>query len=97
MQSAIDRIITSFPHGEQPQDLDREGFLELIGGRVYADPQRQAELFWDGLPLEYDLDALPANLRDQPTVRYLRALVAFQRNDLGQTAEHLRRGRGAAR
>ena len=38
---------------------------------------------------ERDLDALPANLRDQPTVRYLRALVAFQRNDLGQTAEHL--------
>jgi putative PEP-CTERM system TPR-repeat lipoprotein len=38
---------------------------------------------------ERDLNALPANLRDQPTVRYLRALVAFQRNDLGQTTEHL--------
>lgn len=38
---------------------------------------------------ERDLDALPANLRDQPTVRYLRALVAFQRNDLAKTAEHL--------
>jgi putative PEP-CTERM system TPR-repeat lipoprotein len=38
---------------------------------------------------ERDLNSLPANLRDQPTVRYLRALVAFQRNDLGQTTEHL--------
>jgi putative PEP-CTERM system TPR-repeat lipoprotein len=38
---------------------------------------------------ERDLNALPATLRDQPTVRYLRALVAFQRNDLGQTTEHL--------
>jgi len=38
---------------------------------------------------ERDLNALPTNLRDQPTVRYLRALLAFQRNDLAQTAEHL--------
>lgn len=36
----------------------REGFLELICGRVYADPGRLAELFWDGMPLVYDLDAL---------------------------------------
>ena len=38
---------------------------------------------------ERDLDALPANWRDQPGVRYLRALVTFQRNDLAATAEHL--------
>ncbi len=36
-----------------------------------------------------DLDALPGNWRDQPAVRYLRALVAFQHNDLPATAEHL--------
>jgi pyruvate,water dikinase len=38
-----------------------EGFLELIGGRTYADPDRLAEFFWDGLPLAYDLDALAAD------------------------------------
>jgi pyruvate,water dikinase len=38
-----------------------EGFLELIGGRVYADPDRLAELFWEGMPLAYDLDALIAD------------------------------------
>lgn len=35
-----------------------EGFLELICGRIYADPDRLAELFWEGMPLTYDLDAL---------------------------------------
>jgi len=35
-----------------------DGFLELICGRIYADPDRLAELFWDGLPLVYDLDKL---------------------------------------
>lgn len=38
---------------------------------------------------ERDLNALPQSYRDRPLVRYLRALVAFQRNDLAQTAEHL--------
>ncbi len=36
----------------------QEGFLELICGRIYADPDRLAELFWEGMPLTYDLDAL---------------------------------------
>ncbi len=40
------------------QRVCAEGFLELIGGRIYADPERQAELFWEGMPLAYDLDAL---------------------------------------
>jgi pyruvate,water dikinase len=35
-----------------------DGFLELIGGRIYADPDRLAELFWEGMPLAYDLDGL---------------------------------------
>jgi pyruvate,water dikinase len=38
-----------------------DGFLELIGGRIYADPDRLAETFWEGMPLAYDLDALSAD------------------------------------
>ncbi len=48
----------------------RTGFLELIGGRIYADPDRMAELFSIGLPFRYDLDALaddPAVLEQAPT------------------------------
>ena len=45
--------------GYQPSEqVCREGFLELIAGRVYADPERAAKLFWDGMPLCYDLDAV---------------------------------------
>ncbi|MCI0684871.1 MAG: hypothetical protein L0Y71_22465 [Gemmataceae bacterium] len=40
------------------QRVCRDGFLELICGRIYADPDRVAELFWEGMPLAYDLDAL---------------------------------------
>lgn len=36
----------------------KEGFLDLIGGRIYADPERLAGLFFDGLPMRYDLDAV---------------------------------------
>ncbi len=32
----------------------REGFLELIGGRIYADPERLPEMFFDAMPLRYD-------------------------------------------
>jgi phosphohistidine swiveling domain-containing protein len=39
-------------------EVCREGFLELIAGRVYADPERAASLFWDGMPLRYDLEAV---------------------------------------
>ncbi len=41
----------------------REGFLELICGRIYADPVRQAEMFWEGMPLAYDLDAVAEDPR----------------------------------
>jgi pyruvate,water dikinase len=34
------------------------GFLELIAGRIYADPDRAARLFWAGWPMSYDLEAL---------------------------------------
>ena len=38
-----------------------EGFLELICGRIYCDPDRAAEMFWGESPLEYDLDAVVAD------------------------------------
>jgi len=38
-----------------------DGFLELVAGRIYADPDRLAEIFCSGLPLGYDLKALQAN------------------------------------
>jgi len=38
-----------------------QGFLELICGRIYADPGRAAQLFWDGIPLEYNLDEVLKN------------------------------------
>ncbi|MEI6082703.1 MAG: PEP/pyruvate-binding domain-containing protein [Verrucomicrobiota bacterium] len=51
--------------GYQPSEqVCREGFLELIAGRIYADPERAAQLFWGGMPLSYDLDAVAKN----PTV-----------------------------
>ena len=31
-----------------------EGFLELICGRIYSDPDRAAEQFWESMPLRYD-------------------------------------------
>lgn len=39
-------------------EICRDGFLELIGQRIYADPQRVAQLFWGRGPMTYDLDAL---------------------------------------
>ena len=41
----------------------REGFLELICGRIYCDADRAAELFWEGMPLEYDHQEVLANPR----------------------------------
>ena len=48
-----------------------EGFLELICGRIYADPGRAAQLFWKDMPLDYDVEALLAGrttLEAPPTV-----------------------------
>ncbi len=39
-------------------EVCEQGFLELIAGRIYADTGRTAQLFWDGLPMSYDLEAL---------------------------------------
>ncbi|MEX0716746.1 MAG: PEP/pyruvate-binding domain-containing protein [Planctomycetaceae bacterium] len=40
------------------EEVRRDGFLELICGRIYADPDRVASLFWEGMPFAYDLDAI---------------------------------------
>jgi len=40
-----------------------EGFLELICGRIYADADRAGELFWAGMPFEYDHEEILANPR----------------------------------
>lgn len=39
-------------------EVRAHGFLELIAGRIYADPERAARLFWDGWPMSYDFNAL---------------------------------------
>jgi phosphohistidine swiveling domain-containing protein len=36
--------------------VSREGFLELIAGRIYADVERSAELFFEDFPMGYDVD-----------------------------------------
>ena len=57
--------------GYQPSErVCDDGFLELICGRVYVDPERAAELFWGNAPLEYDLEAVledPAVVETAPS------------------------------
>ncbi|NQU21648.1 MAG: hypothetical protein HQ567_10220 [Candidatus Nealsonbacteria bacterium] len=57
--------------GYRPSQAVRDdGFLELICGRIYADPDRLADLFLEGMPLGYDADCLvqdPALLDQAPT------------------------------
>ena len=49
-----------------------EGFLDLIGQRIYADPERLAQLFWGNGPLQYDLEAVLADntLLDQAPTKF---------------------------
>ncbi|MCU0971567.1 MAG: tetratricopeptide repeat protein, partial [Gammaproteobacteria bacterium] len=58
--------------------------LQARIGRVLAElALRRVE------PAQKDLDALPPAMKDQPVARYLRALLAYLKNDLAGTAEHL--------
>ncbi|MEC9349274.1 MAG: PEP/pyruvate-binding domain-containing protein [Planctomycetota bacterium] len=56
--------------GYQPSGrVDSDGFLELVGGRVYADPQRCAELFYSEGILSYDrieLSSRPSAIEEPP-------------------------------
>ncbi|MBV8881209.1 MAG: hypothetical protein JO332_14685 [Planctomycetaceae bacterium] len=49
----------------------KDGFLELIAGRIYMDVERSAELFFKNLPMEYDLSGAAGKisevLLDRPT------------------------------
>ncbi len=49
-----------------------DGFLELICGRLYSDPQRQAELFFEAMPLTYDSEAIheDPSLLDGPPQKF---------------------------
>ncbi len=40
-----------------------EGFLELVGGKIYADLEKAAELFFDRFPMEYEV--LPGRLASE--------------------------------
>jgi len=41
--------------------VERDGFLDLIGGRIYLDCARGPELFLDGYPFAYDVDLLKSD------------------------------------
>src|SRR5207248_10571266 len=43
---------------EPSPEVDREGFLELIAGRVYMDASRAPEMFFEGFPFAYDVNEL---------------------------------------
>jgi pyruvate,water dikinase len=65
--------------GYRPSEIvDRDGFLELICGRIYADPRRAAGLFWGALPYEYGTEDILADPQalDGPPRR-----MNFQRAD----------------
>ncbi|HZF00172.1 MAG TPA: PEP/pyruvate-binding domain-containing protein [Planctomycetota bacterium] len=58
--------------GFQPSErVLKDGFLELICGRIYMDVERSAELFFKDLPMEYDLSGpngkISEVLLDRPT------------------------------
>jgi len=57
--------------GYRPSHEVREhGFLELICGRIYADPDRVSQLFWEGSPMVYDPEQVihdPGLLESAPT------------------------------
>ncbi len=59
--------------------VQQEGFLHLVAGRIYADVNCSAELFFDTFPLEYDLETIsPEQLLGPPTkFNYERAGAAF--------------------
>ncbi|MDP6506634.1 MAG: hypothetical protein QF886_23615, partial [Planctomycetota bacterium] len=43
--------------GYHPADeVNEAGFLELIGGKIYADAERSALMFWNEMPFSYNLD-----------------------------------------
>ena len=82
------------------------GFLELIGGRIYADPERLAGLFFDGLPMRYDIEAIlkdrtvmdSAPTQFDPSSADERFLASLPRNmaAMRRTAKAMKAGRANA-
>jgi pyruvate,water dikinase len=74
-----------------------QGFLDLICGRIYADPERLAELFWAGMPLAYDVNELLADrsLLDRAPTKFMpeRADTAFLASLPANLAAMVRSGR----
>jgi len=59
----------------------REGFLDLIAGRIYMDLSRGPEMFFENLPFRYDLDLLrldPDAAQGAPTIPFGSATARFQ-------------------
>jgi len=56
---------------EPSEQVCREGFLELIAGRVYLDVQRAPEMYFAKFPFQYDTDLLrcrPDAAQQPPTI-----------------------------
>ncbi len=51
------KMYRDFGYKPSPEVCEH-GFLELICGRIYADPDRVAQLFWADLPMAYDLESI---------------------------------------
>ena len=48
--------------GFEPSEIaERQGFLDLIGGRIYMDLSRTAEMFFADFPFVYDIDLIRSN------------------------------------
>ncbi|MCP4375184.1 MAG: hypothetical protein GY794_03245, partial [bacterium] len=46
---------------EPSETVCQDGFLELVGGRIYMDLSRAPEMFFEAFPFTYDLDLLQSN------------------------------------
>lgn len=59
--------------GQRPQEpIAGKGFLDLIGGRIYADPRRAAQFHFGRMPFEYDADEIARDRTalDRPPTRF---------------------------
>jgi pyruvate,water dikinase len=63
-QGGYGRMYRDFGYRPDPEVL-RSGFLELICGQIYLDPDRAARMFWADLPVAYKVDEV---LKDKSIV-----------------------------
>jgi phosphohistidine swiveling domain-containing protein len=60
------------------EEVDRNGFLELICGRIYVDPRRAAGMFFGELPFEYEPQQI---LRDRQMLERAPTSLNIERAD----------------